>query len=167
MAITLSKAKANIKRHYYNVYVRETGTAIQAADYADLSGWNTFLALFTAIGYCENENVKLDLDPADPVVVDEGEEITLGYEGNMEIKYLQSTPTDDAALKTDFDKSLDMLWVSTKTLKFMYFHNKNFKRGKRFNSGGLEHTLIQHKQGTPDDEGSDGYIYLTEAIPTS
>jgi len=167
MALSFSAAKANIKRNYYLVYMRETGTAIAAADYDTLAHWTTFLALFTYIGYCENKAVKVDVVPNDPVDIDLGEEKFLGYEGTTDIKFLQSAVADDTALADMASKDCDMLLVSNGSLKFRYVHNKRFNVETHINSGDIEHSIIKHKQNVTAASGSSGYIHTTGAIPTS
>lgn len=166
MALSFSKTKAGIKRNFYIVYMRETGTAPAAADYDTLAHWNTFLALHTAIGYCENKNVKVTVMPNDPIEVDEGEEINLGYEGNTEIKFVQSAVADDTALADMAGKDCDLMLVSTGSLKFRYLSDKRFNIELNVNSGDVEHTMIKHKQQVTALSGTSGYIHTTAAIPT-
>ena len=167
MALSFSKAKANVKKHFYIVYMRETSTAIVSTDYDTLGNWNTFIALFTAIGYCENKNVKVDVVPSEPVVVDEGEELNLEYEGNTEIKFLQSAVADDSALEDMTGKDCDMLLVSSRTNKFRYIHNKRFSIEQHVNSGDVEHSIIKHHQFVTALSGIKGYVHTTNTIPTS
>ena len=167
MALTLSKAKANIKKHYYTVYMRETATAPASGDYDTLSNWNTFLALFTEAGYCENKNVKLDIADGELIEVDGGEEMVLDYEGSLEIKYVQNDSADYAALEDMESKDCDLLLVSTRTNQFIYVHNKRFRFEHHVSSGEVDHSIIKHKQIVTAKSGNNGYIHTIEAIPTS
>jgi hypothetical protein len=164
MALSFSAAKTNIKRHFYKVYMRENGTAVVAGDYDTLAHWNTFLALFTYIGYCENKNVKLTVAADDPVEIDGGEVYHLGYKGNTELKFLQSAVADDTALTDMAAKDCDLLLVDTTNNKFHYVHDKLFNIEKVINSGEVEHAFIRHEQNC---SAFDDYLNTTGAIPTS
>ncbi len=167
MALTLSKAKANIQRHFYVVYMRETGTACAATDYDTLAHWNTFLALFTEIGYCENKNVKIDVERAEPIEIDEGEEYFLEYTGSTEIKYVQNDSTDHAALEDMASKDCDLLLVSSSSAQFIYVHNKRFNVEQHIISGDVEHAIIKHSQRITALSGTNGYIHTIKPIPAA
>lgn len=163
MALSFSADKDNIKRHYYQIYMRETGTAIAASDYDTAEHWATFLALFTYIGYCENKNVKVTLAADDPIEIDLGEVLMLGFKGNTDIKFVQSAVADDTALTDMITKDVDLLLVDTTNSKFHYIHDKRLNIEKIINSGEVEHTLIKHEQNV---SAYSDYIHTTNTIPT-
>lgn len=162
MALSFSKVKGNVSRNYYQVYMRETATAIASADYDTLVHWNTFLALFTEIGHIENKQSILNCVPSDPVELELGEEHFLAMDGTFECKFLQSAVADDTALDDMSGKDCDLLLVSTNGLKWVYVHNKRFKVEKNIVSGEIESSKIYHKQVVA--ERSD--YYTSDSIPT-
>lgn len=164
MALSFSKTKAGIKRRFYVAYMRETGTAVAAGDYDTLAHWNTFLALFTAIGYLENQNVKIDLEPDPTIEIDSGEIIGVGYKASLEFKFLQSAVADDTALADMAGKDVDILLADSTNKKFVYIHNKRCRIAPKLNSGEVEHTIISHEQHC---SAITDYLYTRAAIPTS
>ena len=163
MALTFSANKSNIQRTYYTVYMRETGTAIQSSDYADLTSWNAFLALFTEIGWCENKNTKLTTVPSDEVELHNGEKHYLAVQGNFECKFLQSAVADDTALADMSGKDCDLLLVDDTAKKWVYMHNKRFKVEENIVSGEIESSRIYHEQSVPsaDEYRDKGPIPVT------
>jgi len=161
MALSFTKTKNSIIRHYYRVYMRSTGTAIAAGDYDTLSHWNTFKALFSEIGHCENKAVKLTCEPADVVELETGEEHYLAYKGSIEIKYLQSTAADYTDLDDMGDEDCDLVLISD--TKWIYVHNKRFKNHFFKTGGEIEYTLIKHDQTVASKSAyfSEGLIPLT------
>ena len=166
MALSFTAESDNVKRHFYLVYLRETTTAMAAADYADLSGWNTFLALFNAIGKCENENVKIDEVP-NVVVIDYGEEAVTGYNGTIEIKYLQNTVADWTDLDDLRGKNADLLLVDLINLQFWYVHNKRFLIDKNVISGEISYATIKAEIENAEASGAYGTIHTHGTIPVA
>ena len=164
MALSFTASKSNIKRRYYTVYMRSTGTAITSSNYDTLVNWNTFLGLFDHIGYCENKNVKVNVAPDDPVEIDGGEVLNLGKKGTTEIKMLQSEVADKTAMLALEAEDADMLLVDDTNNKFMYIHDKRFNCEQVISSGEVENWMIRHEQNISSHTD---YIHTEAAIPTS
>jgi hypothetical protein len=162
--LDFSASKSNIKRRFYRVYMRATTTAVVAGDYDNLTHWTTFLATFDYIGYHENKNCKAIMTPNEFVEIDLGEEISLGWEGSIEIKFLESTPAIDTALTEMAGIDCDMLFVDDTNHKFTFIANKRFNIGPNLSSGEVEHTMIRHKQQC---SAITDYFHTRAAIPTS
>jgi len=163
MALSFTKSKTNVKRNYYTVYMRETGTTIASGDYDTLAHWTTFLALFTDIGHVENKNTSLKCEPADPVELEDGEEHYLGFQGEFECKFLQSASADDSALVDMEGKDCDLLLVEPDNNLWVYLHDKRFKVAKDLTSGEIEYARIFHKQLVANRSD----YYEKGAVPTS
>lgn len=123
MAIAIAAAdKTKAIRRRYTVYVRETGTFCAAADYADLSGWNTFIALFQDVAYCEDKNTKLTTANGDTVVLDDGSEKVLESVANIEMRYMQGDQASLNGLLTMHNVEADFLLVDHAGVEFSYLH---------------------------------------------
>lgn len=166
MALSFSAAKANVKRHFYTVYMRETTTAIAAGDYDTLAHWNTFIATFNAIGSCENENIKIDEVPL-VTPIDYGEEKIIAYDGNIEIKYLQSAIADFTDIDYLRTVDCDLLLVDSINSIFVYVHDKRFLVEKHIKSGQVAHFIIKAQQVAGEPSGNYSTIYLLGTIPAA
>lgn len=126
MAITMANAKASVKTFFYKVYIRDTGTAIAAADYDTLAHWNTFLALFTYIGQCKNTMTKIDSVPSGDRDIDEGRKKYTTKDCLVEATYLQGLAADIDAIRVDLtDNEVDVLFVDAVGLKAVYVHQQD------------------------------------------
>jgi len=162
-ALSFTAALTSIIRHNYLVYMRATTTAIAAGDYDTAVHWATFLSTFNQVGYCENKAVKLECNQDDPVEVNTGETVWLGFAGKVEMKYLQSTAADYADLDIMAAQNNDLLLVDTTNNKWIYVHNKKFSVNYMKNSGDVEYSTIKHEQKTATKAA-----YFSEgAIPTT
>jgi hypothetical protein len=166
MALTFSAAKANVKRHFYVVYMRETTTAIVAANYNKLSNWKTFLNGFNAIVKCENENVKIDEVP-NTVAIDFGEERIPSYNGVIEIKYIQGKVADMEDLDDLRTKDADLLLVDSINAIFFYVHNKRFLVEKHLTSGQIPEFSIKCETDAAETSGTYGTIHTYGTIPAA
>ena len=164
MALSFVTSKANVLRHFYTVYMRETTTVIAAADYADLAGWNTFIATMNAIGSCENEQVKIDEVPL-VVPIDYGEERVYAYDGNIEIKYLQNLVVDFTDIDDLRTHDCDLLLVDSINKIFVYVHDKRFLVEKHVRSGQIAHFIIKALQTAGQRSGLYATMYLVGTIP--
>jgi hypothetical protein len=165
MALSFSAAKANVKRHFYTVYMRLTTTACSSSNYDTLEHWNTFIATFNAIGSFENESLKIDETP-NVTIIDYGEEKIHSYEGNIELKYLQSTVDDLTDLAEIRGADCDMLLVDSINLIFFYIHDKRFLVEKHFKSGQVANFIIKAQQIAGERSGSYSTIHTYGTIPT-
>ena len=124
MAIAIAAAsKAAAKRRRYTVYIRETGTFCASADYADLTGWNAFLALFQDVAYCEDKNTKLTTENGDTVDLDDGTTKVLESVANIEMRYMQGDQASLNGLLTAHNVASDFLLVDQGGSDFVYLHN--------------------------------------------
>jgi hypothetical protein len=166
MSLSFSAAKANVKRHFYTLYMRETTTAVVAGDYDTLSHWNTFVATFNAIGKCANEDVKLDEVPQ-VVTTDYGEERIFAYNGSIDIKYLQGLVADMTDLDDLRTKDADLLLVDSINLIFFYIHDKRFLVEKHLVSGQIPDFRIKAEVSNAETSGTYGVIHTYGTIPSS
>ena len=166
MALSFSAAKANVKRHFYLVYMRETATAILSTNYNNLTNWNSFLGGFNAIGKCENENVKIDEVP-NTVPIDFGEERIHSYNGAIEIKYIQGKVADMEDLDDLRAKDADLLLVDSINAIFFYVHNKRFLVEKHLTSGQIPEFSIKCETEAAETSGTYGTIHTYGTIPSS
>jgi hypothetical protein len=166
MALSFTASKDSVKRHFYSVYMRETGTAVASGDYDTLAHWTSFLALFQNIGSCENENVGWDEVP-NTVDIDYGEKHPHSYDGTLDVKFIQNAVADFDAIEDMADENCDLLLVDDVNHIFHYFHNKRFKVERHITSGGIPYFNIQLHQISGEVSGSYGFCYLSNSIPTS
>jgi len=166
MALSFSAAKANVQRHFFLVYMRETTTAIAAGDYDTLAHWNTFIALFNAIGKCENENVKLDSVP-NVVTIDYGEERVISYNGTIELKYIQNLVADWTDIDDLRTHDADLLLVDSINAQFFYIHDKRFVIEKNVISGDISHSMIRCEIENAEASSTYGVIHTHGTIPNS
>ena len=152
MAITMSDAIANVKTNFYTVYIRNTSANIAATDYDTLAHWNTFLALFTNIGQCENENVKLSGTPSNDIVVNSGKKVFTTKDWAFEAKYVQATPADVGKIETDLlGNKMDILLVDTVNAKFIYIYNQELYYTEEESSGNVAAYTLRNEQVRPID----------------
>jgi len=164
MAITMSNAKANVKTFFYKLYIRETGTAMAAADYDTLAHWNTFLALFTHAGQCENQNVKLDHEKSGEITVDLGKKRFTTYDGKFEAKYVQGAVADLTAIRADLvGGDVDILLVDTQNAKAIYIHNVELFVDMHESSGDIFNALFSAEQIIPIDQKLDTTVVIPAA----
>jgi len=165
MALSFTAAKANVLRHFYTVYMRETTTAMAAADYDTLEHWNTFIGLFNAIGKCENEQVSVKETP-NVRVVDFGEERIYSYAGEINIKYIQGLVADMSDLDDLRGHDADMLLVDPINLFFIYVHNQRFLVEKHLVSGEIPEFDIKCEIENAETSGTYGVLHTYGTIPT-
>ena len=166
MALSFTAESDNVKRHFYTVYMRETGTAILSTDYDTLAHWNDpWLASFNAIGKCENENVKIDSVP-NVVPIDYGEEAIYSYNGTIEIKYLQNLVADWTDLDALRIVNVDLLLVDSINAQFWYIHDKRFLVEKLLTSGEVSHAMIKCEIENAEASGVYGVIHTHGTIPS-
>ena len=166
MALSFSAAKANVKRHFYTVYMRETTTAILSTNYNNLINWNSFLSGFNAIGKCENENVKLDEVPQ-VVAIDYGEERIHSYNGSIEIKYIQGKVADMEDLDDLRTKDVDLLLVDSINAIFFYIHDKRFLVEKHLTAGQIPEFSIKCEMMNAETSSTYGVIHTYGTIPAA
>lgn len=161
MALTMANAVANVKTFFYKLYIRETGTAIAAADYDTLAHWNTFIALFTYAGQCENKAVKLDQTPGNEIIVDLGKKRFTTYNCRLEAKYVQGAVADLTAIRADLiGGDVDILLVDTQNAKAIYIHNQELFVELHETSGDIFNAMLSCEQEIPIDQTFDTTVTI-------
>ena len=166
MALSFTAAKANVLRHFYTVYMRETTTAMDGDDYTGITVWNSFVATFNAIGKCRNEEVSIKESP-NVVVVDFGEERIYSYAGEINIKYIQGLVADMSDLDDLRGHDADMLLVDPINLFFIYVHNQRFLVEKHLVSGEIPEFDIKCEIENAETSGTYGILHTYGTIPTT
>jgi len=109
----MARTAASVKKRRYKLYYRAADT-FGSAQYADLSSYNTFLDTFTDAGYCR-AGLGFTTEKGDVEECDDGTEIVMGFNGNFEAEFLQTTVADYTALEALEGVSTDFLLVPTGT----------------------------------------------------
>jgi len=155
----------NVKRHFYHILMRETGTVIQSTDYDTLDHWSSFIANFTHIGFCANESLHMDLFPK-VIVSDLGEEIVASYDGTLEFDYLQTKVADFTAVDDMKTKDCDVLLIGMVNHQFCYLHDKEFLAEKKLIGGDLARIKIKLTITGAEYSGLYGFYYNFDEVPS-
>lgn len=159
----MARTTANVKKRHYRILHRSPA-AFGPSNYDTLANWNTFLATFTELGFCEDKTINPRFEEGESIVLDDGTLKRIDYNGICEFTLVQTEVADYTVYETIENVDQDFLIVSETGGVFLFFPSMPAWFGENVISGDVEKVPAKfEKQGITDKTE----FRTRGAIPTS
>ncbi|WP_456408931.1 hypothetical protein [Caldithrix abyssi] len=131
----MGRTLTNIKRRHYRVLHRDPAAFSVPATAAD---FDTFLATFTELGYCEGGSIESAIETQGKIGLDDGTRLPVGIKGTLKGTLLQSEVADYTAVETIEGVKQDILLYSEDTGMCIFYPNAILEFQESVKSGDIE-----------------------------
>lgn len=156
-----TRATTNIVKRNYKAMYRDPDTVAAPADAA---AWSTLLATFTDFGYFRKSSLEVAITKGDIEELDDGSELTLGYNLDLKFDVLQTGASEITELDGIDGEAQDVMLVDLTANRAVVYANVIVNIGETLGGTGADAFNVEI---TKKNASSKGAIRTMFDIPTS